>query len=85
MMNSLEASEPKARCGEVINSLAFPVYVRIWIPSTKGSSSAQAGCEQQHRGCRLCFLCACNFTKLDIARSLGFFNNMKFYDVSRVT
>lgn len=44
MMKSLEASDQKANCGTAIYSLAFSVYVRIWILSTKGSSSAQIGC-----------------------------------------
>ena len=41
MMKSLEVSAQKADCGEASNSLAFLVYVRIWIPSTKGISSAR--------------------------------------------
>ena len=51
MMKSLEASEQKADCREAINNLAFPFYVRIWIPSTKGISSAQLGCAWQFHGC----------------------------------
>lgn len=57
-MKSLEASEQKVNCGEAINSLAFPAYVRIWIPSTKGSRSAERGYAQQYQGHQLCFLCA---------------------------
>lgn len=45
MMKSLEVSELKADCGEASNSLAFPLYVKIWIPPTKGISSAQLGCK----------------------------------------
>ena len=51
MMKSLEVSAQKADCGEASNSLAFLVYVRIWIPSTKGISSAQLGCTWQFHGC----------------------------------
>lgn len=47
VMKSLEASEQKANCGGAINNLAFPVYMRIWILSTKGKSSAQIGYEWQ--------------------------------------
>lgn len=46
-MKSLEASEQKANRGEAINSLAFLVCVRIWIPSTKGNSLAQREYEWQ--------------------------------------
>lgn len=41
MMKSLEASEQKAIRGEAINSLEFPVCVRIRILLTNGNSSAQ--------------------------------------------